>query len=400
MSSKPGPVVIEDVSKSYPSWHGRGRSLRDILAGRVALLSRGKDRRWALRNVTVRVEPGESVGLIGGNGSGKSTLLRIASGLTEPTRGRVETPDGTAAVLTLGEAFAADLTGTENAITTAIVSGFSPRDARALVPAILEYSELGDAADEPVRTYSEGMKLRLAFAVVAQTRPAAMILDEVMAVGDIAFQLKSRARIRAERERGAPILVATHDLKLVLDECDRCVWLDTGTIYAQGAAADVIDQYRGAMTEKTIAAADEPPPTTGAPVAHAMRLQSDTVGGRHSNMRTGDRLHISWTLAVPAEWHGALRVSIEIRDHQGALWCRLESPEGLPGITPPTDRARQAVVLDPLNLPVGPYRVDVLTTDDGGRPLTDRRDSCDLSVVEGETAGPMLDPPARWESAG
>lgn len=400
MSSDYAPVIIDDVSKSYPSWHGRGRSLRDIAAGRVALRNRGTDRRWALQNISVHVSPGESVGLIGGNGAGKSTLLRIASGLTQPTRGRVSTPDGTAAVLTLGEAFAGDLTGRENAITTAVVSGFSPAAARQLVPEILEYAELGDAADEPVRTYSEGMKLRLAFAVVAQTRPTAMILDEVMAVGDIAFQLKSRDRIRAERERGAPILVATHDLKLVLDECDRCLWLDKGTIYSQGAAADVIDQYRGAMTEKTIAAAAEPAPSADAPVAHAMRLQSDTVGGRRSAMRTGDRLLVSWSLAVPAGWTAAMRIRVEIRDHQQRLWCRFDSPEGLPGIAPPTDGVRQTLTLDPLNLPAGPYDVIVCTTGPDGRPLTDHRDRCDLNVSDGETAGPLIDPPAAWAAEG
>ena len=228
----------------------RAFGARCARAARAARYRNG-ERHWSLRGVTLSVGAGESVGLIGSNGAGKSTMLRVASGLTRPSEGSVTIPAGTAAVLTLGESFAPDLTGKENAMTTAIVSGFTPRQARALLPEILAYAELEDAADGPVRTYSEGMKLRLAFAVVAQLRPTALLLDEVMTVGDLSFQRKSAARVREARDDGAAVLLATHDLERVVEECDRAVWLEHGRVHRMGPPEEVIAAYERAMMDET-----------------------------------------------------------------------------------------------------------------------------------------------------
>jgi len=254
-------IRLEGVWKSNPRWSAGGRTVRGIVSRRVPLLARGRERRWAVRDVSLEVNPGESVGLIGVNGAGKSTLLRLASGLGQPTRGTIEVPERSASVLGFDAWFDLDLTGRENAVTALIVNGWEPSEARGLVPAVMEFAELESFEDAPVRTYSEGMKLRLAFGVVAQLEPEALLVDEVIAVGDLRFQRKCLDRIRKMRERGTSLLIATHALEQVADECDRAVWLQAGGLRSQGESAKVIAEYREAMAaatmERTPAAEEE-----------------------------------------------------------------------------------------------------------------------------------------------
>jgi len=239
-------LETEGVWKSYPSWRSEPRTLRGMLAQRVPL-SRRSRRRWALRDVSLSVAPGETVGVIGPNGAGKSTLLRLLSGLSPPDRGRIRTPERTAAVLSFDSWFAPDLTGRENATTALIVNGWRSAQARALVPAVLEFAELEDFADAPVRTYSEGMKLRLAFGVVAQLEPDALLIDEVIAVGDIRFQQKCMQWLGEMRSRGTTLVLATHSLEQISEECDRALWLQAGRVRAIGDADAVATEYRDAM---------------------------------------------------------------------------------------------------------------------------------------------------------
>jgi lipopolysaccharide transport system ATP-binding protein len=246
-------VVVEEVCKAYPSWAPGERSLRSIVHRRIPALRRFGDLRWALRDINLQAMPGEGVGLIGANGAGKSTLLRLVSGLGRPTSGRITVPPDIASVLLLGDAFSLEQSGTENAVTAAIVGGMTRAQAYAALPHVLEFAELEAFAEAPVRTYSEGMKLRLAFGVIAQLTPAVLVLDEVMAVGDLRFQSKCMQRVHDLRDRGTALLFASHDLELVAQECDRVLWLDRGIVRAQGPAAHVIGEYRDAMESETVA---------------------------------------------------------------------------------------------------------------------------------------------------
>ena len=251
-----GGETIIDVSgvwKGYHAWAREGHSPREMLRRRLPALIRGGELRWALADVTVGVRAGECVGVIGDNGAGKSTLLRIGAGLSRATRGQVRTPASVGSVLALGEAFDLSLTGSENAYTTALLAGYRRREAAAAVPAVLEFAELERFAEEPVRTYSEGMRLRLAFGVVAQLRPPALLFDEVISVGDGAFQAKCLAFVRSLREQGTAVLLATHDLGLVDEHCDRAVWLDHGRARLEGLATEVTAAYRSAMHSETVA---------------------------------------------------------------------------------------------------------------------------------------------------
>jgi lipopolysaccharide transport system ATP-binding protein len=248
----PPQVQIEGVWKSYPAWSAGSRTLRGIVSRRIPLLARGSDRRWVLNDVSLEAERGQAVGLIGQNGAGKSTLLRLASGVGRVDRGTIRVPERTASVLSFDSWFDLDLTGRENAMTALVVNGWRRAEARELIAAVLEFAELESFADAPVRTYSEGMKLRLAFGVVAQLDPEVLLIDEVISVGDLRFQKKCMDRLREMRERGMTLIMASHGLEQVEAECDRALWLQAGGVRAYGEPARVIEEYRSAMASATL----------------------------------------------------------------------------------------------------------------------------------------------------
>jgi lipopolysaccharide transport system ATP-binding protein len=257
-------IRVEGVWKSYPRWPGK-RTVRGALTRRVPLAARRGERSWALLDASLEVGPGEAVGLIGPNGAGKSTLLRLAAGLGRPTRGRVEVRGEVASILTLGDSFDLALSGRENAYTAAVVAGLRRAEARAILARALEFAELENFADAPVRTYSDGMKLRLAFGVVAQLRPQVLIVDEVIAVGDLRFQARCLERIRELRSEGTAVLLASHSLQTVVEECDRALWLQGGRVRFEGSAVDVAGQYADAMRSETMERTPATAPVIGAP---------------------------------------------------------------------------------------------------------------------------------------
>jgi lipopolysaccharide transport system ATP-binding protein len=246
-------VSFERVWKSYPRWTPGARTLRGVVGRRMPALMRFGEQLWALRDVSLTLERGESLGVIGPNGAGKSTLLRLASGLGHPSRGRIEMPASVASILSLGDTFDLNLTGRENALTAAIVAGM-PRDAaRRTIPSVLEFAELEEWGEAPMRVYSDGMKLRLLFGVVAQLEPEVLLIDEVLAVGDYAFQRKCLDHIADLRERGTTLMFASHDLEQVGTHCERAVWIDHGAVRAVGAADAIVGDYRGEMMARTVA---------------------------------------------------------------------------------------------------------------------------------------------------
>jgi lipopolysaccharide transport system ATP-binding protein len=253
-------VAFEGVWKSYPRWDAPSRSIKGTALRRIPGFMTPSARRWALRDVSLRLRAGSITGLIGPNGAGKSTLLRLASGVGEADCGRITLPPDTASVLSLGHAFSPDLTGRENAYTAALMAGLAPHAARAALSPALRFAELEDFAEAPLRTYSDGMKLRLAFGVIAQLSPEALLLDEVLAVGDLRFQRKCVEHIEGLKEAGAAILMASHGIDEVAGLCDDVVWLQAGSVRAVGAAEAVVDEYREAMRSATV---ERTPPQGG-----------------------------------------------------------------------------------------------------------------------------------------
>jgi ABC-2 type transport system ATP-binding protein len=240
-----------DVWESFKIYHERPIGVRDRLFARRKTVS---EELVALKGVSVSLAPGDTMGLIGANGSGKSTLLKCIAGILEPTRGELQTFGRVASMLEVGAGFHGDLTGRENAYLNGSILGFSKKFVEGVFDEIVEFAgpRVTAAIDNPVRTYSSGMYLRLGFAVSVHLQPDILIVDEVLAVGDAAFQKQCFDRIHELKRRGVTICVVSHDLETVAALCDRGVYLRDGEVVLDGPAIDVVDRYRNdVMSEQT-----------------------------------------------------------------------------------------------------------------------------------------------------
>jgi|SRR5579872_425185 len=203
---------------------------------------------YAVKNVSFEVACGETVGIVGGNGAGKSTLLSLIAGLATPTQGKVTVNGRIAALLELGSGFHPSLTGRENLYLNASLLGFSKRETNALFDPIVEFAGLADVIDEPLRTYSSGMSMRLAFSVAINVNPDILMVDEVLGVGDQTFQQKCQERMSDFRKRGKTLIFVSHGLQTVAEFCDRALWLDHGELVMDGSASEVVAAYQGRAT--------------------------------------------------------------------------------------------------------------------------------------------------------
>jgi lipopolysaccharide transport system ATP-binding protein len=203
----------------------------------------------ALDDVTLDVQRGEVFGLIGKNGAGKSTLLKLIARVLRPTTGRVRVRGRVAPLLETGAGFHPELTGRENIYLNGAMLGFTRAEMNEKYPRIVEFSELGDFIEAPIRTYSSGMWARLGFAVATDTRPEILIVDEILSVGDESFQRKSFDRIQSFREQGATILFVSHNMALIESMCQRAAWLDHGKVKAIGSTKSVVDRYLGRVRQ-------------------------------------------------------------------------------------------------------------------------------------------------------
>jgi ABC-type polysaccharide/polyol phosphate transport system ATPase subunit len=198
---------------------------------------------WALRDVNLDLSGGETIGVVGPNGSGKSTLLLLIAGILRPDSGFVRSFGQTPTLLTLQAGFESDLNGRQNIYLNAAYLGFSRAETAQRMPEIVEFSELGAFIDAPVRQYSAGMRVRLAFSIVVHTQPHILLLDEVLAVGDVAFQRKSQRKIMELMGQASAIIVVSHNVGFINETCTRAIWLDEGRVRMVGAPADVTDAY-------------------------------------------------------------------------------------------------------------------------------------------------------------
>jgi ABC-type polysaccharide/polyol phosphate transport system ATPase subunit len=238
-------VEIVRVGKRYPLTGGRGyTTLRESLAWLVSRRN-GRDERelWALRDVDLIVDEGEALGIVGRNGAGKTTLLKIVSQITEPTAGVARMRGRVGSLLEVGTGFHPELTGTENIYLNGAILGMSRREIRRRFDEIVEFAGLERFLDLPLKRYSSGMALRLAFSVAAHLKAEIVVVDEVLAVGDAEFQQRCLGKFSDFRAEGRTVLFVSHDLGAVTRLCDRAVWLDEGAVRGEGSPADVTTQY-------------------------------------------------------------------------------------------------------------------------------------------------------------
>lgn len=238
-------IVLDNVSKRYFLHPQRMGELKTALLHLPTFLraSRARQEFWALRDVSLSIRRGESVGIIGPNGAGKSTLLRIVSRLAPLTKGKLTVRGRVSPLLELGAGFHQQISGRENALLNAVLLGLSRKEAKEKLADIADFSELGGFFDQPMRTYSSGMYVRLGFAVAVHVRPEILLVDEVLAVGDTEFQRKCFDHIEKLRQDKVTIVLVTHDLDSVKRFCDRAVLLNHGVIAAEGKPREVVDEY-------------------------------------------------------------------------------------------------------------------------------------------------------------
>ena len=314
---RPGEIVAEHASRRFKVYPRESRRLKD------AIVARGRSQPTdvvALKDISFRVEPGGSIGLVGRNGSGKTTLLRLISGIIKPSSGRVEVAGRVGSLLELGAGFHPDLTGRENVFLNGSIHGLKRAYLREQLDEIVAFAGLEEAIDRPVRTYSSGMYMRLGFAIAAHIDADVLLLDEVFAVGDEQFQRKCFGKIFEFKQRGGTIVFVSHDASAVERLCDRSILLRDGRVEFDGATHDAIVRYRRLL------AADRDPEERGAGLKEwgsgEARIDEVTLLGPDGERRTqflaGEPLALR--LRVVAERPlPPPRLSYELRDSSGLL---------------------------------------------------------------------------------
>jgi lipopolysaccharide transport system ATP-binding protein len=241
-----GTIVVSNLGKAYKQYPNRwGRLLEWVTPGNA----KRHQLKWVLQGINFTVNAGEAVGIIGINGAGKSTLLKLITGTTQPTSGSVHMTGRVAAMLELGMGFHPDFTGRQNAFMAGQLLGIASEDIARLMPEIEAFAEIGDYIDQPVRVYSSGMQMRLAFSVATAIRPDILIVDEALSVGDAYFQHKSFDRIREFRKQGTTLLIVSHDKGAIQSICDRAILLNAGHLAMEGEPEAVMDYYNAMLAD-------------------------------------------------------------------------------------------------------------------------------------------------------
>jgi lipopolysaccharide transport system ATP-binding protein len=242
-----GSIRVNKLGKAYKQYDNRwGRLVEWVFP----FLGPRHRQKWVLQDISFQLAPGEAVGIIGINGAGKSTLLKLITGTAQPTTGSVVMDGRVAALLELGMGFHSDFTGRQNAYMAGQLIGLTVDEITALMPQIEEFADIGEYIDQPVRVYSSGMQMRLAFSVATVKRPDILIVDEALSVGDAYFQHKSFDRIRQFRQLGTTLLIVSHDRTAMQSICDRAILLDGGFLAKQGSPEEVMDYYNALIAER------------------------------------------------------------------------------------------------------------------------------------------------------
>lgn len=339
-------VELVNVSKAYHVFSSRRERVFGFISGQARVLHP------VLRNVSFSLAPSEALGLVGENGAGKTTLLRIVAGITQPDSGtvRVSTPVG--ALLELGLGFHPDFSGRENAKLYASFLGLPHDEAEERMAQIIEFAELGQAIDQPLRTYSTGMKARLAFAVAAQLDPMVLVVDEALAVGDEAFQRKCLAKMREFLDSGKAVLFCSHAMYQVVAFCKRALWLHDGEVRAYGDAVSVVQEYQDHL-RSTRSTAAQPLTRSGLGLSTAeVTLRLDPPGP----VEPLGPLRILIDIENPgdAPFHLVVEFSDAARNTLAVLGTSLQ---GYPPLEP---RPHRTVVLDLPSCPFVQGPVDIL----------------------------------------
>ncbi|MDC0715235.1 ABC transporter ATP-binding protein [Stigmatella sp. ncwal1] len=413
-------IVIRNVVKSFRKSTVR-REYTTIKSELVRWVMGRKDRGEktsieALRGIDLVIPRGKTVGILGRNGSGKSTLLKLMTGIYAPTSGSIEINGRVSALLDLGAGFHPDFSGRENILINGIILGMSRAEVRERMDDIIAFSELGDFVDEPVRTYSSGMYMRLAFSVATHVDPDILIVDEILAVGDEHFGKKSLAKMMEFKRAGKTIVLVTHDMGTIERWCDTAAWLDAGRIRRVGTPEEVVQDYRRAvalaeeqsqvMVPAAIAADGGALPTldspkeevsTATPVVKiaAVRLTGrEGVEAQEVDTEEGLSFHVDFTALQPVE---DVDFVVALRRVDGLLVYQTSTAaEALPLPQPLAKNGSLVLLIERVGLTAGDYTFDVSARSRSGEGYDVRRGVCPFTVRSAISDEGIARPVHRW----
>ncbi|MBA3843453.1 MAG: Wzt carbohydrate-binding domain-containing protein [Actinobacteria bacterium] len=385
-----GRIVVDRVSRTFRVYPKAQRTIKDVFVARGRLRAREVQ---ALRDISLVVEPGDAVGLVGRNGSGKSTLLRLISGIIKPTTGRIETSGRIASLLELGAGFHPDFTGRENVYLNGSIHGLSRSTVREAMDEIVAFAELEQFIDLPVRTYSSGMYMRLGFSVAAHIQSDVLLLDEVFAVGDEEFQRKCFGKIAEFKNRGGTILFVSHDAQAVERLCDRAVLLRQGELAFDGETQQAIAEYR-----RLLASESSPDELAGGLRewgSGEARIVSADLLDAEREVRTQFASGEPVSVRVVVDSDGGVtapKLTVEFRDDGGLVLGAAATRTADLGWTAEPGRRELRLRLDRLPLADGRFHLRLALTDaETDRPLHTLDDAVRFFVFpSGEETGSVL----------
>jgi len=434
MSEQPA-VLLSGVTKVYRLYHSRLAKILDAVGSPGLARRRGCEEFEALKDIDLQLQRGDRLGIIGRNGAGKTTLLKIIAGVSYPTRGVVEVRGRVQALMSVGLGFHPEFSGLENIRASLTYNGLEGRELDRATEDVIEFAELGEFLQQPLKTYSLGMQARLMFATATAVRPEVLVIDEVLGAGDAYFAVKSAVRMQRLAASGCTLIIVSHSMPHILQFCDRALWLDAGAIRRDGPARDVVGEYEVFANELYVRTAAVT--SSGTPVGRAFRLASErgvpTANELVDKLIDGQQVY-RWpsdpgpklqelglfvegerTLKVPVYSNLEFRGSVTC-DAAGTFAClylitvltlgdyritRFTSPpdrfEAEPGMT-----RHFTVALEPCRLGAGHYYVNfAVLPEDGAHPPTRRHDLvarfCDFEVVaDDDWPSTLTVHEARW----
>jgi homopolymeric O-antigen transport system ATP-binding protein len=346
------PLSLHNLGKSYRLYASERARLWELLTGRPRHTCH-----WALQGVDLDAQAGESIGIIGDNGAGKSTLLKLVAGSLSPTTGEVRRQGRVTAILELGTGFHPEFTGEENLYYAGALMDIEAREMRRLYPSIVDFAELEAVMGQPLKTYSTGMVMRLAFALVTAVEPELLIVDEALAVGDRHFQKKCIERMREIRDGGATILFCSHSMHHIMQFCDRALWLKAGRVEQLGGAEEVVNRY--------VAESLGQEKKTGFTTAEAESFRSpgatSTVLGLElltpTKLRRGERIELHIEVVIEQEGDYVFGAALDRVDNQVRMVAETGLENGIPPWHLEPGRYRVAMSIGTLCLRAGRYLV-------------------------------------------
>jgi len=383
----PGEILLDHASRAFDVRGDQGRTLKDVVLRREG---QGPEPVQALDEVSLHVAPGETVGMVGRNGAGKTSTLRVLSGIVPLDSGRALCGGRVISLLELGAGFGRDFTGRENIELNGALHGLLKHEVAERADAIVAFSELGDFIDSPVKTYSSGMMVRLGFSIAAHLDADTLLIDEVLAVGDVGFRRKCLRRISERIASGATLVFVSHDTAAIERVCERVVVLDGGRVTFDGPTAEGLLFYHRVMgTEQGDGESVRPPATRTLAVPEVSLLDAD--GHARGVFRTGDPVRLAFHV-VASEPVAEPRLGLEVRDEEGRVIFRTET-----GLELERGEARLALDIARLGLLGGDYDL-VVTARDAARdqPGADRVMS--FSVASEPGAEGVVDLRGTWSA--